>query len=802
MIRIAQDSGDSFMQMTVRAFELDSILDRAPEGVEVLSLDCFDTLIWRNTHAPTDVFAELALPGGGIEPRTWAESQARKSAWTKHGAKEIGLDEIYRRMLPDPHADAVAEAVARELAIEARHAFAFAPGIQLIRNAKARGLKVVLVSDMYLSEAQLRAHFAAAAGEDVLALIDHVFVSNAYGEGKRDGLFEHVLETLGVDADRILHVGDNRGADYVAAAEHGLHAAHLIQFDEESAARLRMEAATSLVLDPEAGITRPVCQPHRAQVALRASDDPAYVLGHDVMGPALHAFSLWLKAEIDAASAATGKTVRPLFVMRDGYLPYRVFEALFPEAGARTVEISRFVALRASIADDESLDKYLDEWIDRLPIRSLARQLMLFENEYAKFLKGDAAVQRRAFVKWVRSADQKRKIFVRRQAFLKKLVAHLETADVREGDAVMLVDIGYNGTVQNFLTPVLKECMKLEVSGRYIFLREKKVSGLDKKGMLDVRNFDYRTLHALSRSIVVVEQLCNIEQGSTIDFAADGTPIREEVDAKAAHNSARGTVQEACLAFAREAGRGVVRAAHSDDLDSRCRAAAAILARLFFLPNAREVKVFESFVYDLNMGTSASEMLIEADRGSKGLRRRGLTFYNDHVPQFMSAELQSQGLPVSLATFVASRFKLDLRNTDFEVGGVQVPAILATATQQAVSEFTAYPTAEGYYRVRIPVVGARPTVAIQIGRICEWVQIEELSATPVAGLQAGLEQQQTRAVKATTDAMEAMGPNLYRTGSNGMLVVPPPAGDEPMVISLVFRPVVWRKAGAELRAVA
>ncbi|MEZ0244051.1 MAG: hydrolase, partial [Sphingomonas sp.] len=162
------------MQFIVRAHELETLLDRAPQGVEVLSLDCFDTLIWRNTHAPTDVFADLAVSGGGIEPRTWAESQARKSAWTKTGAKEIGLEQVYRRMLPNPTEAEVDAAVARELAIEAKHAFAFKPTVALIHEAKRRGLKVVIVSDMYLSEAQLRAHIAAAAGAELLDHIDQV----------------------------------------------------------------------------------------------------------------------------------------------------------------------------------------------------------------------------------------------------------------------------------------------------------------------------------------------------------------------------------------------------------------------------------------------------------------------------------------------------------------------------------------------------------------------------------------------------------------------------------------------------
>jgi FMN phosphatase YigB (HAD superfamily) len=790
------------MQFTVRAHEIEALLDRAPEGVEILSLDCFDTLIWRNTHAPTDVFADLALPGGGIEPRTWSESQARKRAWSKHGQKDVKLDTIYRHMLAGADDAAVEAAMARELEIEANHAFAFAPAVALLRAAKARGMRAIIVSDMYFSEEQLRVHIASAAGEDVLALIDHVFVSCEHGEGKNDGLFPIVMKTLGVTGDRILHVGDNRNADYVSAAKHGLHAVHLLQFDEESSARLRMEAATALMLDSQAGISRPLAQPHRAQVSLRSSADPAYALGHDVMGPALHAFSLWLKAELDTLGEAAGRPVRPLFVMRDGYLPYRVFDALYPDAGASTVEISRFVALRASIADEESLDKYLDEWLDRIPIRSLGKQLMLFENEYARFLKGDSDDQRKAFARFVRAPEQRRKIFVRRGAFLKKLVAHLETAGVRADDAVCLVDIGYNGTVQNFLTPVLREAMNLDVSGRYIFLREKKASGLDKKGMLDVRNFDYRTLHALSRSIVVVEQLCNIEQGSTIDFEADGAPIREKVDAKAAHNASRAMVQLGALAFAKESGRGIVRAPRSDDLDSRCRAAAATLARLFFLPSASEVKIFESFVYDLNMGTSATEMLLDAERGIQGLRRRGLTFYNDHIPQFMSAELQSQGLPVSLANFVASRFKMDLRSTDFEVGGLSVPTIFATATDQATADLSAYPTAEGYYRLRIPVGRQRPTVALQLGRICEWVQIEEVSYTRVSDMVPGVEHSKTVAAPSVVDAMEQGAPGLYRAQPGGMLMIPPPDVDEPVMLSVVFRPVVTRKAEVALKAAA
>ncbi len=66
------------VQFTVRAHQIAGLLDRAPPGIEVLSLDCFDTLVWRSTHSPADVFAGIDLPGGAMGPRQWSEGAARR----------------------------------------------------------------------------------------------------------------------------------------------------------------------------------------------------------------------------------------------------------------------------------------------------------------------------------------------------------------------------------------------------------------------------------------------------------------------------------------------------------------------------------------------------------------------------------------------------------------------------------------------------------------------------------------------------------------------------------------------------
>ena len=66
------------IQTSIRADGLPGLLATMPPEIRCLSLDCFDTLLWRNVHAPIDVFADLPLPGGAVESRIWAERKARR----------------------------------------------------------------------------------------------------------------------------------------------------------------------------------------------------------------------------------------------------------------------------------------------------------------------------------------------------------------------------------------------------------------------------------------------------------------------------------------------------------------------------------------------------------------------------------------------------------------------------------------------------------------------------------------------------------------------------------------------------
>jgi FMN phosphatase YigB (HAD superfamily) len=792
--------------MSVRAHELATLLERAPAGVTTLSLDCFDTLLWRDVHQARDVFAGIAVPGGGIEPRMWAESVARRMALQRSRSNEVGLPDIYRRMMPRGTPDQIDAAIAHELALEARHCFPFAPVVALMRDARARGLRIIIVSDMYLSEAELRELLERSAGPEIVGLIDHIFMSSAHGTPKAGDLFGIVLKTIGATPDQLIHVGDNRAADYDGAARAGIHAVHFEQFEDEVVQRLRLESAAGTMLDPATRVTVPSYQPHRAQLSLRTQTDTGYIVGHDVMGPVMHSFAMWLKAEIDAMAARIGKPVRPLFLMRDGYLPFAVFNTLYPDIGGHQIEISRLTAARASLNSAADVHTLIDEQIDVLPPDALAQRLMLHGQEVTKLLKkrpGESKVDDRAFRKAIRSPEMVRKILTRSRGFTDRLMAHLRANDVADGDAVMLVDLGYNGAVQNTITPVLEREMGLTVAGRYLILREEGVSGLDKAGMLGTDVFECRALHALCTNVAVLEQMCNVAQGSTVDYKSDGTPIREESGMKSFQNATRDRVQTACLDFARTAFDGMHRRPASDDIIARRRMAGSILTRLFFLPLPSEIALFEAFDHDVNLGTKVLVPLLDHDEAADGLRRRGIAYINETRRMYVPGEIARHGLSFNLSLLTTSRFALDLSNGDFEVGGIEVPVILLTDSDQAVMKFTAYPTHEGYYRVTIPVGMRRPTVAVQLGTVCETLQIDRATWTPITQFDGDWASNHDDAAM-IVDGMAAIADGIYTAGETGVLVaMPPPATAKgAQVLTVVFRPLQRRGQQVASRAAA
>lgn len=781
--------------------DLPHALDRAPDSVRMLSLDCFDTLIWRNVHKPSDLFCDLAGGGTSRQQRMWAESAARTRASLKERRNEATIEEIYAALLPSASDEERQAYLARELEAEAQHCYAFEPTAALIREAKEKGLEVAIVSDTYLSEAQLRDLIEAAAGPELLGLIDHVFCSSVYGAGKCETLFEHVLKETGLKPAEIFHIGDNPKADLHGAARYEIPALHLLQFDEDVQAQLRLEAAAAAILDGSGPHDRPSVQPHRAALAaaLPQIDDEAERLGYAALGPVLHGFAEWVADEARERSEASDGRTHILFMLRDGYLPHRVFDCL-PDTGcpSAALEISRFTGVAASLTTESAVLAYVESEVPGMDFRTIAKQLLLKPGEVeaiCKKLPAEKEKAQRAFVSAVKSQRTVAKIISRAEAFAERLIAYVRREiDPQPGDTLMLVDLGYHGTVQDHVESVLKAAFAVDVAGRYLLLREHTLSGCDKRGFIGPDHYGADTLQALAGNVAVLEQLCTITCGSVIDYEEDGSPVRRKSGIKGRQSAVRDRVQSGCIRYASEGDSFVVRRAARDTVANRRRAAVASLGRLMFLPQPRELAVLSDFEHDVNLGTDSLVGLFDPAVAQSGLRRRGLFYLKDAERMYLPAELRGRGLPLSLSLMTQRRFGLDLRFADFCDRSIELPIIVADGTNVWADTITAYPTDDGYFTVAVPVGASRFAIGLQFGKLYDWVQVE--SAEFVGAEDFLKPRAKTYDALPTLEGMEQVAPHLMRCDSQAsFMMVPPPqnTGGRELLLTVTFRPIAERE---------
>lgn len=796
--------------LSILPHELPQALDRAPAGCKVLSLDCFDTLLWRTTHAPTGVFTGIGAPGGSVQQRRWAESHARSHAALHRHSNEAQIAEIYEMLLPNATDAVRADGVAAELAAEARHCFAFAPTVALMREAKRRGMKVIIVSDTYLQREQLEWLIAKSAGSDVRALIDHVFCSSEYGVSKGEGLFKPVLKQLGVRPGAILHVGDNIAADGHAPCKLGIHGCHLVQFEPATQQRLRLEAAVGTVLH---GGSRELAgyQSHRATLACGEPQiaDPAVRLGFSVLGPVLATFDAWLREEARALATQAEGTVHLLFLMRDGHLPFEVFAAVGELDGVRAsrVEVSRFTAIASSFTDAAAIERYLERELGTEDYRSIARQLLFDKRETAALTgpPGPGKQRLATFVANVRQRKNIAKIIERSAAFRARMLRHVQGAtECKQGDTLVLVDLGYAGTVQDRIDALLCEHLQVAVAGRYLLLREHDIAGHDKRGLFDTRGFDMEALSALCGNVAPLEQLCTVSQGSVVDYAEDGAPIRTESGIKSRQSEVRDRAQQGCLRFAREAHRAVHRLPVSMDAGCAREAAAGVMARFMFLPQPEELAVLQAFEHDVNLGGGEMVPLFDPASAEHALHRDGLFYVRSAERMFVPAELQAQGLPFTLSLLAQRRFNLDFRRADFRGAGVTLPIIVADGHDVSVSTIEAERTHDGFFSAKIPIGASRFAIGLQFGRLYDWVEVHSAEFLPARAFQDEHTGPRPTATPASPslEGMELVAGGLMRClePSAFMMVPPPPGSGEPLVLTVLFRPVVARQAAASSTA--
>ena len=201
-------------------------------SIKVVSFDVFDTLVVRPFYEPTDLFLLLDVFVNRLlnitdkvdfkQLRIYAEWLSRQN----NKSEDVTLDEIYEALYKLTNFDRGKLEIIKQKEIELEIKYCkqrnFAK--ELFDLAKYLGKKVIITSDMYLPEDVIKV-ILRNNGYDGY---DKFYLSNVVGLTKAtSNLFKYLVKDLNIDANQILHIGDNYHSDVQQAKSKGLQSYHL-----------------------------------------------------------------------------------------------------------------------------------------------------------------------------------------------------------------------------------------------------------------------------------------------------------------------------------------------------------------------------------------------------------------------------------------------------------------------------------------------------------------------------------------------------------------------------------------------
>lgn len=604
---------ESIADLRVRT--LVSLIDSG--AFDVLSLDVFDTLVWRAVPRPTDAFlllaarfrsrgwlAESASDAAFAHERQATEERARRA--TAH--HEVTLTDIWEEFPAGLlEGGTRREWQAEERRLEAELVHPYPAMIELAQRAAAQGMRVALVSDTYFSNADLR-EFTGLAPDLVLASCEQ-------GLSKALGLHRVLLDRLAAAPSRVLHVGDHPIADVEAPRRLGIAACPFPKVPEELADGLAAELPRTL--EGRAALLR---SSDRGWTSLRSqvmaqSDDAHEVWGGGVLGPVLTGFAEWVarrSRELDAAAVWC--------LMREGRVLRRLLGEVDASLPAHECFVSRYVALRAAVGDasEGELTAFL-----RRPsppsVGTLFAQLGLPEDALPGFDRATRLEARQVNGLARRLANDARLRKCIREACgaaRAGLLAHLDTLGAASArGTVVLADLGYTGTIQGALHRLLAaERPRLRTHGLYLVtggqVHHTQQLGARLEGWLAHNAQPIRVSHTFMRSPELVEQSMMADCGTTIGHEADGTPVLAERSVPTDQLAAIRSVQAGVLRFARA---WVEHREQQGEPDAALVQALGqcVLERAIARPTPAELEWFGGWVHDENLGSDHVRTLTE-----------------------------------------------------------------------------------------------------------------------------------------------------------------------------------------------
>ena len=518
--------------------------------------------------------------------------------------------------------------------------------------------KLHIVSDFYMSAGKIAAILEA---HSFPRPVDTFFLSCDCSLNKRSGrLFLHVCESLGVEPELILHIGDNPQTDVQMAEKSGLRAYHFVGTKGRDERR-RNEEFFSL---------RQKAAPHAAAALLSGGDKKSRVLAgrrarqellrsfgrH--MSPLFAGFALYIQ---EICARGGHETVH--FFTREGRFFLQVFEQVqrhrlygMPLVEGRLLPVSRLASFFPSLREltPPEMMRLWSQYHTQ-SVTSFLQSLGVDSARYMPPVIGQGIDPEEMISDPWR--DERFLGLLANPDFLERLRAdHLEKREnlleffrdhgFGEGGKACIVDIGWRGTIHDNLALIFSG---VRIEGCYLglqkFFNPQPANTAKHAFMADANKGDD---HVMLRYVMPLEMLCFSSGGSATGYRRDkagkvAAVFRQDPEEDRFHHEWMQYFQEGVLAGIDRVCRRVAR--HGISIGELRAGAAALADRYITNPPMVMCRAFNAFRQDDTFGMARTILPKES---TFRLGDRLLTHVSSARRQRFLDDLERSGWPQCL----------------------------------------------------------------------------------------------------------------------------------------------------------
>ena len=630
----------------------DSLFHFLQENTQVkyVSVDIFDTLIFRTVKRSLDVFSVMysiakdKLPDY-IDAEEWRQIRVKAEKLALEytaalGKTEITLNDIYHHM---PHIIKEPQELQKyELEAEKEICVLNIGLYEELLRMKELGYGLILISDMYFSYDDICSLLKHIGVE--LSIFEHIYISSEYEKSKKTGeLYEYILNELQLAPDELLHCGDNLQGDILQAKQRGILTYYypIISEARYKYPFLDIEDLRYSDVGSEIFFLR----------NLVANENPYqdeskvwYEIGGMILGPLFACATEWV---LDQAEENGIRRIYPL--MREGKVLSRLLEKAVQfrqsEVIVEPLYVSRkavFDSLKANISCIDIMSTYetvhykVKDIFDFYCIADLAQQFETYwdyEISDLKKINISSGCVYDLLQEYLTSNQMVAIIRKRHSNAMNLIIKYFRQKNMDL--PFIALDLGWHGRTGDAIRKILDiadmktKFLNLFVCGKYNALTYV-YEGTDIRGY--VGNFGKNMDELSLWYAFIAEILCMCDEGTTIGYreAENGEvmPVCKEGGLQYKKQISRVLCcQEGIMKYQELYLKYANRNKRIANVKYKEKELCQIVARMHAMPTVTEARLLGSLEYDVNMGTEASWKIISPEVLGKYLEEDMGDFY-------------------------------------------------------------------------------------------------------------------------------------------------------------------------------